>query len=157
MTGTTIRIIAHRANLDSYTLDADSNSINIRKILDKTKFDVEIDIWKIGNYLYTGHDKPSYLVYDFLENVLLSSDRILFHAKNIEVYKYLLDKQANVFWHQNDDYALTRERKIVVFPGKVPIKDSIVMRPELYPLESLKDVYAVCTDYPEMWSDILWK
>ena len=117
-------------------------------------FDVEIDVWYVNRKYYLGHDKPEYNIdYEFMINKSLWC-----HAKNHEAFDLLLsDKNINTFWHQTDDYVLTSNGFIWCYPGKELVYGSIAVMPETteYSLQDLKKCYAICTDYPLKYKEIL--
>jgi hypothetical protein len=59
----------------------------------------------------------------------------------------------NFFWHQSDDYTLTSNNKIWVFPNQHLPKGSIAVLPETWITEAryqeLSGCFAICTDLPE--------
>lgn len=146
-------IISHRANLDGINKDTENNPNQILKCLDYG-FDVEIDVWSIGDKFFLGHDEPQYEIdYTFLQN-----DKLWCHAKNNESLKKMIDnKKINCFWHQNDDYTLTSKNFIWVYPNKQLVDNSIAVMPENtnYSVENLKRCYAVCTDKPIYYKNLL--
>lgn len=164
--GSKVKIISHRGNIDSeddedlkkypwscyYMENEPYHCLEFLKTF--PELIIELDVWKIGNNYYSGHDEPRFL----LSSSILSNSRILFHAKNLEAYQSMVENNMNVFWHENDSYALTREGKIVVYPGKTPpLTNAIIMQPELSKMEDIYNAYAICTDFPLKWIDILWK
>lgn len=156
MTGTNIPIIiSHRGNLNGPNKVEENKPNNILDVLKHTKFNVEIDIWKLGNRYYIGHDYPESIFN--LEAILEYNNRILFHAKNLQALEELTIRKLHVFWHENDDFTLSSYQFIVTYPTKTTTYMSIIMKPELYTLDSIKSCYAICTDYPYRWSEILWK
>lgn len=140
-----IRVIAHRANLEGPSPDENSPSL-IDKSL-SMGFDVEVDVWAKDNCLFLGHDQPEHLIeVDFLTK---RKESLWIHCKNVEALEKLLQFQGlNVFWHQQDDYTLTRSNHIWAYPGKQITKTSVSVMPTDLKREILLDPFAICTDYP---------
>lgn len=140
-----IRIIAHRANLEGPS--PDENSPNL---IDKSLsmgFDAEVDVWSKDKLLFLGHDKPEHPIdLDFL---VQRKDSLWVHCKNVEALESLLQVQGiNVFWHQQDDYTLTRSNHIWAYPGRDITKTSVSVMPSNLKREILLGPFAICTDYP---------
>ena len=153
MIGTTPVIFSHRGNMMGAYHPNDENKFNSIRDAIKYKFNVEIDIWQIGTKYFLGHDAPDYLItLEYLEQL---KEKTLFHAKNLQALESLLIGGYHVFWHQNDDFALTSRNFIVTYPGQPLTYRSIVMQPEKYTVAALKGVYAICTDYPLRWKEVL--
>jgi glycerophosphoryl diester phosphodiesterase len=140
-----IRVIAHRANLEGPSPDENSPSL-IDKSL-SMGFDVEVDVWVKDNMLFLGHDQPEYQIdFNFLTQ---RKDNLWVHCKNVEALEKLLQVQGiNVFWHQHDDYTLTRSNHIWTYPGRDITKSSVSVMPNDTQKEILLDPFAICTDYP---------
>ena len=110
----------------------------------------EVDIWKLDDDMYLGHDEPTYkIIASFLEE----RRHVLWcHAKNVDALKWLVDNDFNTFFHDTDDYVLTSLGYIWCYPGKPLVKGSICVMPEMAKdpeyLEKNKHLaYAVCSDY----------
>jgi len=54
-----MRLISHRGNING-KFESYENEPNYIDLAIKKGYDVEVDIWYIGNILYLGHDKPQY-------------------------------------------------------------------------------------------------
>ena len=124
-----MKLIAHRGNIHGVTTWENLPS-EVEKCINKG-FDAEVDIWKIGTKWWLGHDRPHYLVpYTWL---IKHRDSLWLHCKNFEALDQLvhLDDRLNFFWHENDDYALTSQGYIWIYP-------------EVY---SNNLLYAWCSDY----------
>lgn len=116
-------------------------------------YDCEIDVWKIENKFFIGHDKPE----EEIEDKFLYNDHLWCHAKNIESLKYMISNNINTFWHQEDDYTITSKGFVWVYPGKKLIKNCIAVKPELanYSLKDLKICYAICTAEVEKYKKLI--
>jgi hypothetical protein len=135
--------ISHRGNLDG-PQPAKENSPEYIDAALSANFDVEIDVWFIDGELYLGHD--SGLI--SLPKHYLQNQRIWFHCKNIGALDYLkTTDKVKYFWHQEDDYTLTSNRKIWTYPGKFLMPGAIAVLPEKAYKGILWDCHAICTDF----------
>lgn len=118
--------ISHRGNTDGKIGNAENSPDYVLNALNKG-YEVEIDVWLVGDLFYLGHDKPLYLIQEsFLEN-----EKFWCHAKNEEAfYQMLANPKIHCFWHQTDDYTLTSKGIPWVFPGKKVNEHSIWVLPE---------------------------
>jgi hypothetical protein len=135
--------ISHRGNLNGPNPKYENAPEYIQLALDKG-FDVEVDVWFVDGELYLGHDAGLCpLPKDWLRN-----QRIWFHCKNVSALDYFkkTDK-VKYFWHQEDDYTLTSNRKIWTYPGKLLMPGAIAVVPEVAHKGNLWDCHAICTDY----------
>lgn len=143
-----MKLIAHRGNYSGSNKEKE-NSIDYIINAIKNGYDVEIDIRKIDNNLYLGHDHPQYIVnLDFLLNY---SQFLWIHCKNIEALTYLINyNELNIFGHDYDEYVLTSKGFIWCFPGKHLTTRSILVMPEKngidYNTLDSKSFYGVCSD-----------
>jgi|688.fasta_scaffold201970_2 hypothetical protein len=143
-----MKIIAHRANINGPDKSKENHPDQIEYAL-SCGFDCEIDLWYINNQLYLGHDYPQYKIeLDFL---LKNSDKLWCHCKDMDSLSLILKyPRLNCFYHQDDNYTLTSQNFIWVYPGvKVP-NGGVVVMPELYPRLKYNNefIYGICTDYP---------
>lgn len=138
--------ISHRGNMYGPRPGLENHPMQIEAVL-KAGFDVEVDVWYHDGDLYLGHDAPQYKMPPEYKN----NPRFWYHAKNVDALRYLktyqLSHQTKYFWHQNDDYTLTSNGKIWVYPGKLLVSDSIAVMPEQSHSGDLWKCYAICTDY----------
>ena len=103
-------------------------------------FDVEIDVWKVLDEYYLGHDEPQYKVnMKFLKN-----EKLWCHAKNIEALYGMNKEGVHCFWHQTDDVTLTSKGYLWTYPNKDLTQDSIAVLPKAKPKI---DVAGICSDY----------
>ena len=140
-------LIAHRGNI-SGKQEARENTVSyINEALTKG-FDVEIDLWGDGGFLYLGHDKPT----EIIDPVYLNNPSLWCHAKNLDALVQLRHLNTtrgyniHYFWHQKDDVTLTSKNYIWAFPGKQPIKDSIAVMPEVGG-DVLTGCQGICSDF----------
>ena len=138
--------ISHRGNIDGPNPKLENNPTYIEKALGKG-YNVEIDVWLIGEYIYLGHDCPGYWV----ESTFLTNEGLWCHAKNIEALHYMVNIcNINCFWHQSDTVTLTSHNFLWTYPGNALLTDrSIAVLPEMgsWDISQLKGCYGVCTDY----------
>ena len=79
--------------------------------------------------------------------------RVWIHCKNLAALDalYACETYADVFWHQSDDFAVTRNGFFWTYPGKALLKRSVYVLPELLDSSFQEihsvDCHAVCTDY----------
>lgn len=135
--------ISHRGNLEGPNPLLENDPGYIQLALDKG-FDVEVDVWFIDGELYLGHDTGIHA----LPKEWLSNFRFWFHCKNINALDFFKKTDGvKYFWHQEDDYTLTSNRKIWTYPGKPLLPECIAVVPEVAYNGNLWDCYAICTDY----------
>jgi hypothetical protein len=146
-----MRLISHRGNING-KFESYENEPNYIDLAIKKGYDVEVDIWYIGNILYLGHDKPQYEI-DF-RWIRDRVDRLWVHCKNIEAMLYFKEcgYSINYFWHQEDTVALTSQQYIWAYPGKQPIKGSIAVMPEINN-DNLSECIGICSDYIEKYNN----
>ena len=53
---------------------------------------------------------------------------------------------CHYFWHQEDDYTITSKGIIWTYPGKLLLKNSICVLPELFNKQIL-NCLGICSDY----------
>jgi len=139
--------ISHRGNIAGPNPERENTPEYISEAL-SLGFNVEIDVWFKDDEFYLGHDSP---LYDIDEN-FLKDERLWCHSKNIEsLNKMICMNNINCFWHQNDDYTITKNGYIWVYPGKKLTRQSIVVMPEMY-IEKwwrykFENVAGICSDY----------
>lgn len=140
-------LISHRGNIEGSIPEKENHPDYIQTALD-LGYDVEVDIWYIGEELWLGHDEPQYKIeWAWLwERV----DRLWIHCKNIEGVELFnqsqLSDKINYFWHEKDTLTLTSHNWIWVYPAKQPVVGSIAVIPELYN-DDLSKCSGVCSDY----------
>ena len=138
------KLIAHRGNIygpnktDENKIEYIINAIN-------NKYDCEIDIWKIDNNLFLGHDEPTYLT--DIQFLLKYSDKLWIHCKNIQALSYLSKfTELNVFWHENDQYTLTSKQFIWSYPTSKIMENCIIVMPELNSF-NISECVGICSDF----------
>lgn len=121
---------------------------HIREAL-QAGFDVEVDVWLIDGDIWFGHNEPQYPAH-----ITVLNNRYWLHCKNIEALRFfggIEINEANVFWHESDDYTLTNKRFIWTNIGKDLTGRSIMVMPEITDstLENTLDVdcAGICSDW----------
>ena len=131
-------LISHRGNMNG-KCDEENHPDHIDMALAQG-FDVEIDVWKVLDEYYLGHDEPQYKVnMKFLKN-----EKLWCHAKNIEALYDMNKEGVHCFWHQTDDVTLTSKGYLWTYPKKDLTKNSIAVLPKVKPKV---DVAGICSDY----------
>lgn len=157
------RLIAHRGNLDGPNPEKENHPDYIHTAV-KEGYEVEVDLWKVDNNLYLGHDSPQYRINEKYLNLVASAGFLWTHAKNIEAFQYLtafenmpVTRRWNYFWHQEDDYTLTSLHYIWAYPGKKLTNNSICVLPERanYDTLELRSCKGVCTDFVYQYESLL--
>ena len=137
-------IIAHRGNLNGPN-PADENRPDYLLATIAAGFDVEVDVWGVGDKLFAGHDEPQYELDQ--ETIGKLNNRAWFHAKNVDaLFRLILLRAKHFFWHQNDDLAMTSCGKLWTLAGKELSPLSIAVMPENAPEWDLSLAYGICTD-----------
>ena len=145
-------IISHRGNLQGPSpFENQPSQIDICL---EAGFDCEIDLRVENDELFLGHDSSQYkIIQDWLFD---RKEKLWIHCKNfnaIALMQSLRSYNFNFFWHQSDDYTLTSNNKIWVFPNQYLPKGSIAVLPETWITEAryqeLSGCFAICTDLPE--------
>jgi len=134
-------IISHRGNIKGPNPQLENNPDHIRTIIQH--YDCEIDVWKVGDKIFLGHDNPQYPVdVSFFNHIGLWC-----HAKNLEALQFLLELGITCFYHNIDDFTLTNNRYIWTYPGKPVTRRSIIVDLSTNWIEKNYDCYGVCVDY----------
>jgi len=142
--------ISHRGNLRGPEPENENNPDYIDAAINEL-FEVEVDIRYIEGNFYLGHDNAEYFV--DLHWLKQRNDALILHCKNLPAL-YLLKDQFHCFWHENDSYTLTTQKKIWTYPGQYVGPDCIIVDLEPPTKERIeawkaKDCYGVCSDYAD--------
>lgn len=149
-------LISHRGNIDGPNPKRENHPDYIMEAVNQG-YDVEIDVWKINDEYFLGHDEPQYkverkwLALDIVHKLENNTVRYAgwFHCKNIEA---LIEfKDYNSFGHDNDDYVLTGNNYIWAYPGKEK-EGCICVMPELNNRKIPKGLVGICSDYIQKYS-----
>jgi len=145
--------IAHRGNIDGRMPEAENHPNHIKYALFEG-YDVEIDFWLVDGKIVLGHDEPQHEV----DKRFLIHPNIWIHAKNPEAFEMIVGNQLKGFWHTQEDYALTTDGHIWVYPGNQLLKDSIAVLPETvtnYGVSDLQQCFAICSDEVKKFKGLL--
>lgn len=136
-------LISHRGNISGPN-KSENNPFFIDKAVN-LGYNVEVDVWKIDNKIFLGHDKPEYEV----KEEFLKNDNFWCHAKNLESLHWMLKNNIRCFWHEGDDFTLTSNSVIWTYPNKEVTDRSIIVCKTLD--ETIKyskmNIYGICSDY----------
>lgn len=137
-----MKLIAHRGNYKGPNKSKENQPSYIEEAI-HAGFDVEIDVW-YQDGLYLGHDNPEHEIdLDFL---MRFHNSLWIHCKNVFALSTLSDlPELNVFWHENDAYALTSQGFIWTFPHCKVCEKSVVVTDSAKYMQ-FQDCYAVCAD-----------
>lgn len=109
-----LKLISHRGNISGR--GEFENSPNQIDLCITKGFDVEIDLWKVENDLFLGHDYPDHKInLDYLQD---RKEWLWVHCKNEPALFSLQNSDINYFWHENDNFTLTSKRFIWTYPNK---------------------------------------
>ena len=122
-----MKLIAHRGNINGINPQRE-NTIDYIEEAIQLGYDVEIDLNLHKGGFYLGHDKPEQEV-SFMWFIQYK-DFLWCHAKDIPVFRMLLDLKMHSFMHDQDDATLTSKGYIWVYPGKRLVPDCIVVLPD---------------------------
>ena len=146
-----MKIISHRGLLEGPDHSIENNPSQIDSAIGYN-FEVEIDLWKIDDQFYLGHDEPMLEIsLNWLE---IRSDKLWIHCKNIEALDFLAKNNLNFnyFSHDSDHVVLTSKKNLWVFPGKEYTENSILVALSKKCISSIvnSDIYplGICTDFP---------
>ena len=151
-----MKIIAHRANVGGANPNLENRISSIDNCL-KLGFDVEIDIRRINNKFYLGHDQAEEIITK--DKLIKIKNKAWIHCKNLEAISYFYQsvEEFNFFWHQNDFYTLTSKGYLWTYPGQELSVGCISVLPVLHSskislkfLKNLK-IAGICTDYPDLF------
>lgn len=147
-----MRIIAHRGLTDGPDNLTENTVPQIESALHQG-FDCEIDLWRLNDRLYLGHDKPR----EEVSESWVTKKSFWIHAKNDIAMQWLNNTELNYFWHETDHFTLTSKNIIWVYMGKPILANSICVMPEHFNFsyEELRKCYAICTDYPKRYREKL--
>ena len=156
-------LISHRGNIDKKNVSRENSPQYIDEAI-QSGFEVEIDVRIFPDsvppgQIFLGHDRPEYRV--DLDWLLDRKDKVWIHAKNLDAFSWFLGSPSfqKVFWHQEDDYTMTKNGYIWSYPGKVLGKKSIAVMPEnsFYTKKDILSCSGVCSDNIRKYSEIVRK
>lgn len=144
-----MKYIAHRGLIDGPNLELENNPEHITDVL-YMSYDCEVDLWKIKEEWWLGHDEPKYKV----DEKFIGKQGLWLHCKNLDALLELSTRPIHYeyFWHQEDDFTLTSGNYIWTYPGKDLTTNSISVQPEADEAwwnwtKDCKNIAGVCTKY----------
>jgi hypothetical protein len=139
-----MKFISHRGNLTGKEEEFENSPNQILLAL-SIGYDVEIDVWLIGEYWFLGHDKPRYRI----PKNFLANENLWCHAKNCEALQGMLeDKNIHCFWHENDERTITSKGYVWTYTGKPVINNGIMVVLENISQTTLPNyIGGICSDY----------
>jgi len=150
-----MKLISHRGLVDGPSVYENSPSL-IEDTL-SLGFDCEIDVWKVHNQIYLGHDEPKYIVKESF--ILSHTINSWYHCKNYEILEWMSHRRdINYFWHEEDDFTLTSRGFIWTYPSNPLCSNSVCVLPEKYMrLEDTPSLtsYGICSDYIKLIKEML--
>jgi hypothetical protein len=137
--------IAHRGNINGPNEEQENQIEYIKNTIQKG-FNVEIDLWKIKDDLFLGHDVPQY---DVSFNFLNDNKNVLWcHCKNLDALIFCLNNNLRCFFHNVDDYTITSDGFIWCYPNKQTNEKCICVLPEWNNNKvDFTTIEGICTDY----------
>ena len=147
-----MKFIAHRGNITGPNTNLENKPNYIDKAI-SSGYEVEIDIRFISNELYLGHDTPQYKIdISWLKE---RSSSLWIHCKNIDGLGFFnkINDSFKYFWHQEDEYTLTSNKKIWTYPNKKLYLDSICVMPEKGINGNINLCYGICSDYIKEYNE----
>ena len=152
-----MKIISHRGNINGPVLDRENRPSYIDCAL-QLGYDVEVDIRFINNKFWLGHDTANYEVNTIW--IMKRKENLWFHCKDLTSAVELerLDPTINKFCHISDPYVIVSTGKLWVHDLSLDLNNMCII-----PLLSLddinnnnnnnliynKNIYGVCTDFPQ--------
>lgn len=145
------RWILHRGLINGPDKNMENNETQLFKRLSEG-WDIEIDIWKIGDSWWLGHDAPS----NRLTNIdILIHPRVWVHCKNLQALAQCTAMLTHInsphyFTHDSDIATLTSHQYIWAYPGHIVDSiRSICVMPERvgFNMAELTLCGGVCSDF----------
>lgn len=146
-----MKIISHRGNLNG----ASCIEENTKKYIDiaiENSFDVEIDLWKLNNEYFLGHDSPDHNV--TLEWLSKRRNKLWIHTKNFNAFEALLENKNKFkfFYYTSEPIVLVSNMKIWCHQHDKISNPKNCIVPLLSKTCLIKNKetnwHGVCTDYP---------
>lgn len=147
-----MKFISHRGNIEKKIIEEENDPKKILYCI-SLGYDVEIDVWKIKDTFYLGHDEPQHEI----DKTFLFNKNLWCHAKNLNVLEDLLwQRTINCFWHENDKFTVTSHGYIWTYPGNEITINSIIVLPENsnYSNSIYKIARGICSDNIKLYKDI---
>jgi len=143
-----MKLISHRGNLSGPNPETENTPEAVDGAL-RLGFDVEVDVWVVGEKLFLGHDFPSLEIEESWVNE--RRQFLWIHCKNADALSYFVKRDCNCFFHDVDAYTLTLDGYVWAYPGMPASGEKcIAVMPEyitnLADFDSSK-YFGVCSDH----------
>jgi hypothetical protein len=135
--------ISHRGNIKGVSRQEENSPAYIEQAI-KRGYSVEVDVWKIGDDLYLGHDSPSHLV--SLEFLKKHARDLYLHCKNHDAFEYFHEDGFEIFWHTEEDFCLTSRGRVWAKPNACKIKNRIEVQLTYDKNFNTADLFGICSD-----------
>jgi len=133
--------ISHRGNTNGESEFTANSPKAVSALLDKG-IHCEVDVWKIFDKYFLGHDYPKYKI----DKKFLKNKKLWCHAKNLAALNAMLYNNIHCFWHETDQFTITSKGYIWTFPGEM-VSDRSVIVHKGNDWTGKYNCFAVCTDY----------
>jgi glycerophosphoryl diester phosphodiesterase len=154
-----MKIISHRGYLNGSDSIKENSIQSVNECIE-LGFDIEIDIRLNSNNLFLGHDIEKNNI--SVKWLIQRKDFLWIHCKSFETLNFFIKENLdlNFFWHEKDAFTITSKNFIWAYPSKEIFKNTVNVLPELNLndeeiLEKQKDIFAICTDYPQKYSNLI--
>ena len=148
-----MKIISHRGNLNGPNFELENTKGYIDIALENN-FDVEIDLWKVNDEFFLGHDKPiNEVSLEWLEN---RKKNLWIHTKNFNAFESILEINRNFifFYYTIEPLVLVSNGKIWTHSPEKIVNPKNCILPLLNKIDlektNVKDWFGVCTDVPTL-------
>lgn len=149
-----MKLIAHRGNYQGIQSENENDPKYLLEALNKG-YDVELDVWGMGENIWFGHDRPKHQPnYEKLMK-LVSNPGVWWHSKNYEALVYLLKTwpHLKVFSHSSDAFGIVTGGYIWTEHSIFPVSSNktvvMIAAPSKWVLQRVWDenkVYGMCCD-----------
>lgn len=142
-----MKLIAHRGNISGINLELENKQSYIDNAINNG-YDVEIDVWKVDEKLYLGHDKSDY---EIEVNWLLERSNYLWvHCKHFNSLNYLIDFPLKIFYHKKENHTIINNSNIIWSHDLLEAAEKSII--PLLNYEDIKfnynkNVYGICSDW----------
>ena len=139
-------LIAHRGNISGPNPKRENTPEYIEEAISKG-FDVEIDVRYWDNKILLGHDNgETEIPVEWIED---RADKLWIHCKNLQALRFFYNTNFNYFWHQEDDFTLTSQNIIWVYPRKEVTDKSVIVCQTTQECEDYinSNALGMCSDY----------
>ncbi len=149
-------LISHRGNIDSVIKNKENTLPYIDNAI-SLGYDVEIDLRRIDQNLYLGHDKPEQKVdYDWLFE---RRKNLWIHVKDINSFNFCLDTPLTYFFHEKERHTLISNNLIWSHDLSEATEKSIIplinLKIDKNEAKKYKKVAGICSDYISHYREIM--